>query len=118
MVYSHPDVEWDEAFYPDAQIMDASRLWSPVDAWARHRVGTVVEDAPAAGWGVYQSWVDDAPAAIDGDGISGGHQWLYHGRHQLRLHSSSRAGRVTMDRFVEWPHLVDYYKAGIKGVAL
>ena len=117
VVYGHQDVEWDDQFYADAQIKDASRLWSPVDAWARHGVGEVV-DGSADGWGLYQAWVDDKPAAVDGDGISGGHQWLYNARHKIRLHSSSRAGRVTMDRFVEWGDLADYYKDGIKGVAL
>ena len=67
---------------------------------------------------IWASRLDAKPAAIDGDGISGGHQWLYNSRHKLRLHSSSRARRVTMDRFVEWDALADYYSDGIKGVAL
>jgi hypothetical protein len=117
--YAFPDTDWDAQAYADMQIMDATRLWSPVDAWARHGLGTRVEDSPADGWGFYQSWVDDKAAEFDGDPISGGHQWAYHGRLKLRLHSSSRgAVGPTLDRGVTWESLESYYKDGIMGVTL
>ena len=111
--YAWPEKEWDAEAYSDMQIMDASRLWSPVDAWERHSLGTRV-DGPADGWGLYQSWVDDQLPTI-----SGGHQWAFHGGLGLRLHSSSRDGRgPTLDRDVSWDALAKYYKAGISGVEL
>ena len=117
--YGFPDVVWDEKAYQDMQVQSAERLWSAPDAWVRHGLGEPLDNIPAAGWGLYQSWVDDKLEEFDGDGISGGHQWLFNAKHGLRLHSSSRNQRgPTMDRGVTWDYLKGYYKDGIRGVAL
>lgn len=119
-VYVAKGVEWDAEAYADMQIShgDPSRLWSPVDAWERHGLGTRV-DGPVDGWGLYQSWVDAKATDEDGDPISGGHQWAFNGRLGLRLHSTSLGGRgPTMDRGVNWADLEAYYDDGIQGVEL
>lgn len=120
-IYCHPDVAWDDKAYPDGQIMNSARLWSPVDMWIRHGLGRRINEgeAPASGWGFYQSWVDDKPADIDGDPISGGHQWAYHAKKKLRLHSTIRGERgVILERGVKFSDLEKYYKDGIQGVEL
>ncbi|MEE8471675.1 MAG: hypothetical protein V3S82_00750 [Dehalococcoidia bacterium] len=117
--YGFPGVEWDAMAYRDMQVQDATRLWSAPEAWVRHGLGGVLDNIPADGWGMYQSWVDDKLEEFDGDGISGGHQWLFNAKHGLRLHSSSRDHiGPTMDRGVSWAWLKGYYRDGIRGVAL
>ena len=120
LVYAYAGrVEWDGNAYADMQVMDAGRLWSSVDAWDRHGLGTPAgAQKVAQGWGVYQGWVDDQPSESDGDPISGGHQWLYHSGMGVRLHSSSRGGVGPLWERVEWGELVTRYRAGIRGVAL
>ncbi len=112
VVYANSDVDFDAEFYADSQIFDAARPWSPVQAWERHGIGTRV-DGPVDGWAIYQSWKSLDP-------LRSGHQWAYHGGHQLRLHSSSSRGGIgpTMDRGVTWESLAAYYPAGIRGVEL
>lgn len=112
VVYAFPDVEFDDQYYADAQIFDAARPWSPVEAWARHGIGTRT-DGPVDGWAIYQSWRSLDP-------LRSGHQWAYHGGLKLRLHSSSSRGGIgpTMDRGVTWDSLSEYYRAGIRGVEL
>ena len=115
--YMDAERAWDQSAYADMQIMDAARLWSPLDAWERHGVGramAVGEMAPR--WGIYQSWVDDQAAAIDGDPISGGHQWAYHGGLGVRIHSSSRGATGPTREHVAFGDLLKYYKAGVRGV--
>lgn len=117
-VYGWPGIEWDGDAYSDMQIFSVDNLWSPVHAWERHGLGKRTE-APANGWGFYQSWIDDQFADVDGDGISGGHQWAYSHKLQLRLHSTiKKSAGPTMDRGVTWDSLEKYYKAGIRGVEL
>lgn len=117
LVYAHADrVKWDQFAYADMQVMNADRLWSCVDAWERHGLG--VPAAMTQGWGAYQGWVDDQPAESDGDPISGGHQWLYHGGMGVRLHSSSRGSVGPVWERVDWSDLVARYRSGIRGVAL
>jgi hypothetical protein len=119
LVYMHPEIDWDEQAYDDMQIMDASRLWSPVDAWQRHGVGEALPKKTAAPqWGVYQSWVDDQLPEFDGDGISGGHQWFYHRGLGVRVHSSSRGLVGPTYEHVSWDTLLEKYPASIRGVAL
>jgi len=118
VVYAFPDLELDPAWYAAVQIMDAGRPWSAPDAWAAYRVGRAVEGLTAPRWGLYQGWADDKPADVDGDPISGGHQFFFHAGSALRLHASSRAGRVTMDRSVTVEDLKQAYPAGIRGVSL
>ena len=119
VVYKEPSIEWDAEAYEDMQIMDAKRLWSPVDCWHRHGLGRLLaKNTFADQWGVYQSWVDDQLPEFDGDGISGGHQWFYHGRLGLRQHSSSRGGIGPTQQHISIEALIAKYPAGIRGVAL
>lgn len=129
MVYRHAWVDWDAEAYPDMQIFDAARPWSPVDAWVRHGLGNDLnlgENAhgrravlePAQGWGAYQGWVDPDLPEVDGDGVSGGHQWGYHGGMGVRLHSTSRGSRGPTREHADWGDLLAYYKGGIRGVEL
>ena len=133
LVYAYADrVEWDATAYADMQIMDASRLWSCVDAWRRHGLGAKVPiemiriggrdvemvTEPAQGWSVYQGWVDDQPAESDGDSISGGHQWFYNGAMGVRENSTSRGGVGPAWERMEWSTMVGRYKSGIRGVTL
>lgn len=109
--------DWDQTAYADMQIMDAGSLWSPLDAWERHGVGQAMAAGEMAGqWGIYQSWVDDQAAAIDGDPISGGHQWAYHGGLGIRIHSSSRGATGPTREHVTFNELLKHYKAGVRGV--
>lgn len=128
--YVHADlVDWDPEAYPDMQIMDAARLWSPVDCWERHGLGTRIPTEanrhgyatvvqPAQGWAFYQAWVDIEPAEVDGDPIGPGHQFAAHGGMGIRIHSSSRGGRGPVREALDWAKLLDYYAHGIQGVAL
>lgn len=120
LVYAYADrVTWDAKAYADMQVMDATRLWSCVDAWDRHGLGTPAGvSGPAQGWGVYQGWVDDQPEESDGDPISGGHQWLFHAAMGVRVHSTSVGGVGPTWERVEWSTLVARYRSGIRGVAL
>jgi hypothetical protein len=107
-----PDVEWDRGAYSDLQIMDPARLWSPLDAWERHGLGTALPAGIACqGWGLYQSWVDT-------DRIRGGHQWAYHGAMNVRVHSSSIGNAGPTWERVPFAELVSKYPAGIRGVEL
>lgn len=119
-VYGFPNVEWDDDAYGQMQIFSIDDLWSPPQAWSRHGLGRLMEHNEFAdGWGFYQSWRDAKLADEDGDGIAGGHQWAFHQRLGLRLHSSSRGGiGPTMDRNVTVEDLLSYYHDGVLGVDL
>jgi len=122
-------VQWDADAYSDLQVMDVGRLWSAVDCWERHQLGTRLPTlanrhnrptvtTPARGWGFYQAWVDTDPAEIDGDPIGPGHQFAYHGGMGVRMHSSSDEGCGPVWERISWAELVEYYAHGIQGIAL
>ena len=111
-VYMAADLEWDAAAYADMQIMDAARLWSPLDAWARHGIGARMEPGEACqGWGLYQGWADTAA-------VRGGHQWAYHGGMGIRVHASSIGDVGPIWERVAFSSLAGKYRSGIQGVRL
>ena len=65
-----PNGLWSEQTHRDLMILDASRVWSPIDAVEAAGIGRRVDEPVASEWHLVQAWADAA-------GLKGGHTFFY-----------------------------------------
>lgn len=117
---AYPGGAWTRGRYRELQIMDPSRLWSPLDAVELAGIGSRVPGPVPGTWALCQAWGD--ARLDDGDGVEDGHSRLVQvgpdGDALLVFESTSRGGIGPRWSTTSYAELVARYPGGVRLAAL